>query len=107
MTTDIRIHEHPILSFDRGEKVAFTCDGVELTAYTHETIASALVANGIKKCRDSIKLSRPRGFFCGIGRCSSCNMIVNGVPNVRTCVTRVEDGMVVETQHGKGSFKNG
>ena len=29
-------------------------------------------------------------------------MIVNGVPNTRTCVTMVEDGMKVETQHGLG-----
>ena len=29
-------------------------------------------------------------------------MIVNGVPNTRTCVTPVEEGMTVETQYGLG-----
>jgi NADH dehydrogenase/NADH:ubiquinone oxidoreductase subunit G len=31
-------------------------------------------------------------------------MIVNGIPNVRTCVTPVEEGMVIETQYGKGKW---
>jgi hypothetical protein len=29
-------------------------------------------------------------------------MVVNGVPNVRTCVTPLEEGMDVRTQVGKG-----
>ncbi len=29
-------------------------------------------------------------------------MVVDGVPNVRTCVTPLTAGMKVETQHGKG-----
>lgn len=102
----MRIDNHPILSFDRGEKVTFTHDGVEMTAYAHETIAAALLANGVCVCRESISQARPRGFFCGIGRCSSCNMIVNGIPNVRTCVTRVAQDMIVETQHGRGHFND-
>ena len=27
-------------------------------------------------------------------------MIVNGQPNVRTCITMLEDGMEVQTQYG-------
>ncbi|MGN0242233.1 MAG: 2Fe-2S iron-sulfur cluster-binding protein [Candidatus Weimeria sp.] len=27
-------------------------------------------------------------------------MIVNGQPNVRTCITPLEEGMTVETQYG-------
>jgi hypothetical protein len=29
-------------------------------------------------------------------------MIVNGVPNIRTCVTRIEEGMIIKTQYGYG-----
>jgi len=29
-------------------------------------------------------------------------MVVDGVPNVRTCVTALAEGMQVETQRGKG-----
>ena len=48
------------------------------------------------------EMKRPRGFFCAIGKCSSCFMVVDGVPNVRTCVTALSEGMKVETQRGKG-----
>ena len=32
-------------------------------------------------------------------------MTVNGDPNVRTCVTPVEEGMIVETQNGLGTWE--
>lgn len=100
----MRIKEHPILEFNQKEKVKFTLDGKELEGYKGEPIASALVAAGIKVLSRSIKYKRPRGFFCAIGKCSACLMKVNGIPNVRTCVTKLEEGMKVETQKGKGDF---
>jgi len=36
-----------------------------------------------------------------LGRCTDCMMIVNGQPNVRTCVTPARDGMVIQTQVGR------
>ncbi|KAA0010979.1 MAG: FAD-dependent oxidoreductase [Thermoplasmata archaeon] len=92
----MRIKEHPILEFKRGKEIYFYYNGKKLKAYEGETIASALHANGIKILSKSAKLARPRGFFCGIGKCSSCLMKVNGIPNVRTCITLVKEGMVVE-----------
>ncbi|HIV68925.1 MAG TPA: (2Fe-2S)-binding protein [Candidatus Butyricicoccus stercorigallinarum] len=44
--------------------------------------------------------SPARGVFCAIGRCTDCVMVVNGKPNVRTCVTPLEEGMTVQTQYG-------
>ena len=35
-----------------------------------------------------------------MGRCTDCMMIVDGEPNVRTCITPVRDGMRVQVQHG-------
>jgi sarcosine oxidase subunit alpha len=93
----MRIDIHPILQFDREREISFLYNGNKIKAFEGETIASALHAAGIKVLSHSIKLNRPRGFFCGIGKCSSCLMRVNGVPNVRTCITPVEDGMVVES----------
>ncbi len=63
-----------------------------------DSIASSLHALGVKKFTTSQKYSRPRGFFCGIGKCSSCLMRVNGVPNVRTCIAPLKDNINVETQ---------
>jgi len=98
----MRIEQHPVLDFERGDKVTFTYDGQIVEAYTSETIAAALHANGIRMLGHSSQMHRPRGLFCAIGNCSSCFMTVNGQPNVRVCVTKVQDGMVVETQQGKG-----
>ena len=95
---DWRIYEHPILKFDRGKEVTIYLDGKPLKAYENETVAAALYANGIREFSKSIKYRRPRGFFCAIGRCSSCMMEVDGVPNVRTCVTLVRDGMRIKRQ---------
>ena len=97
-----RTNDHPILTFEKGRQVAFTFEGRELTGYEGETIAAALHAAGVRLLHESAKKHRPRGLFCAIGNCSSCFMTVNGQPNVRVCVTRVENGMRVEEQHGKG-----
>lgn len=98
----MRIKEHPILTFKDEKMIHFTYDGKEVSGYEGDTIASALHALGIRKLSHSIEHKRPRGFYCAIGNCASCNMIVDGVPNVRTCVTKLEEGMIVETQLDKG-----
>jgi sarcosine oxidase subunit alpha len=98
----VRIREHPILDFDKGPLVEFELDGRRLEGHEGESIAAALHASGVRVLRHSIKLERPRGFFCAIGRCSSCLMTVDGVPNVMTCITPLRRGMKIETQRGKG-----
>ncbi len=97
----MRIKEHPILQFERERKITFFYNGKKIEAYEGETIAAALHAAGVKTLSKSLKYLRPRGFFCGIGKCSSCLMRVNGIPDVRTCITLAEDGMVVESQERK------
>lgn len=96
------IKEHPVLEFEHKEKVKFTFDGGSMEGYVDEPIAMALHANGVRIYRETPEMKRPRGFFCAIGKCSSCFMTVDGVPNVRTCVTPLKAGMKVETQRGKG-----
>ena len=96
-----RIKEHPILDFPQGDWVTIYFEGIPIKAKKNDTIASALIANGIDIFGFTEK-GRPRGFFCAIGKCSSCLVVVDGVPNVRACITRVRDGMKVERQHGRG-----
>jgi len=100
----MRIKEHPILTFEEKHKFYFVFDGKNVCGYEGDTIASALHAIGVKTLSHSIHLKRPRGFYCAIGNCASCNMIVDGKPNVRTCVTLLKEGMVVETQTNKGDL---
>jgi len=101
----LRIQEHPILDFTRGIAVTFTFDGDKVSAFNNETIAVALHAAGVRSLSHSLAKNRPRGLYCAIGNCSSCNMVVNGEPNVKTCITLVQDGMIVESQNGKGNLQ--
>jgi predicted molibdopterin-dependent oxidoreductase YjgC len=98
----MRITEHPILTFSKRERISFMFNGQTMYGLEGDTIASALHANGIFKLSFSIKHQRPRGFYCAIGNCSSCHMTVDGVPNVKTCITPLVAGMDVRRQTDKG-----
>jgi sarcosine oxidase subunit alpha len=50
-----------------------------------------------------LKYHRPRGLYSLDGECSNTCMDVNGVPNVRTENTLLEDGMAVKAQNVVGS----
>lgn len=96
-----RILEHPILGeMKQGRLVSFFFDGKKLQGYEGEPIAMALKAAGVMVHRYTKKRHEPRGIFCAIGRCTDCVMVVDGVPNVRTCVTPLKEGMRVQTQYG-------
>jgi len=99
----MRLSEHPILNFERirGKEVTIYFEGKPIKAHEGETIAMALYAAGVKTFQHSIEKHRPRGLFCAIGKCSSCLMKVNGIPNIRTCITLVEEGMQIERQKEK------
>ncbi len=101
-----RIEDHPILDFKRGKELTFTFNGEDIKGYENESVAAALFASGVRVFRRSLRFDHPRGWFCGIGKCSSCLMRVNEVPNVRTCITPVRDGMIVERQEGSGKLPN-
>ena len=102
----MRIYNHPILGrAKKGKEVDITVDGKKIKAYEGEMIAAALIAAGKKVFRYTSKQLQPRGVFCAIGRCTDCIMEVNGQPNVRTCITPVENGMVINTQKGPGKWQ--
>jgi len=94
----LRIKKHPIIDFKFGKKIRFYFNNKIMYGFAGDTIASALYAQGVKKFTVSQKFGRPRGFFCGIGKCSSCLMRVNGIPNVRTCIAPLKENILVETQ---------
>ena len=104
----MRIEVHPILGKpERGRKVTIVFDGKAIEAFEGEPIAASLAAAGVRIFRYTEKLKEPRGISCALGRCTDCVMIVDGIPNTRTCVTPVEDGMRVETQFGLGNRREG
>jgi predicted molibdopterin-dependent oxidoreductase YjgC len=83
-------------------EIAFTFDGEPMRAEAGQTIAAALVADGIASWRSTRFGDSPRGILCGIGVCYDCLLTLNGEPNVRACVTRVESGDDVRRQDGVG-----
>ena len=83
----------------RGPAVTIAVDGRHVTAYLGESVAAALLAEGIGATRRTPG-GAPRGVFCGMGVCFDCLAVVDGVPNTRACMTWVRDGMDVRLQDG-------
>ncbi|MBU8880674.1 (2Fe-2S)-binding protein [Bacillus sp. FJAT-29790] len=93
-----RIIDHPILGkLNDREKISFQYDGKIYEAYENETIAAALLANGIRKLRVHEESGTPRGIYCNIGHCMECRVMVNDQANIRACLTVVKKDMVVES----------
>jgi predicted molibdopterin-dependent oxidoreductase YjgC len=93
-----RIIEHPILGpLPEAEECSIIVDTRPIKARIGEPILSALIAAGIDTTRTTEKFDKPRGLFCGIGLCTDCLVTVDGTPNIRSCITPVEEGMVIET----------
>ena len=65
-------------------------------------LAGAMLAAGRRIARRTAWRAEARGAFCLMGVCHDCRMVVDGEPNVRTCLTPARAGMVVETQTGFG-----
>lgn len=102
-----RITEHPVLGKPvKGKLITFTFDGKEIQGYEGEPIAVALKASGVMIHRYTARFHKPRGIFCAIGRCTDCVMIVDGIPNIRTCVTPLKEGMCIKTQYGCSANKD-
>ena len=98
--------DHPLLGRDeRRNTVQVTVDGQTIDAIEGETIAAAMLAHGVAALRTMPESGAPRRYFCGVGRCNDCLMVVDGELSVRTCITPVRAGMVIETQDGLGTWK--
>ena len=101
----MRILDHPILGkLEEKKRVRIEVDAKNIEAFEGEPIAAVLVASGIRIFRKTTKRGDPRGVYCAIGLCTDCVMIVDGMPNVRTCITPVKDGMKIKTQLGRGEY---
>ena len=88
--------------FSRETAFTIEVDGETVPAHPGETIAAAMLAAGRCTCRFTAERGEPRGIFCGIGLCHECLMVVDGVPNTRTCQTLATAGCKVKTQAGHG-----
>jgi predicted molibdopterin-dependent oxidoreductase YjgC len=82
-------------------QVTIEIDGKSIVANATDSVAAAMLAAGIGTCRATAVSGAPRGPYCMMGVCFDCLVIVDGKGSRQGCMTRVADGMRVQTQDGK------
>ncbi|WP_458247894.1 sarcosine oxidase subunit alpha family protein [Streptomyces sp. MAI_2237] len=89
----------------RQRTLTFTFDGTEYQGVQGDTLASALLANGIIAAATSIKRGRPRGIFsAGVEEPNAVVQIEEPFPEPMLPATTVElyDGLVASSLSGQG-----
>ncbi len=90
---------------DRARPVTFSWNGKKLKAFTGDTIASAILANGDHIFGRSMKYHRPRGVLTADFWDPNLFVQVDDEPNVRAAHRLVENGMKVTSQNVWPSLK--
>ncbi len=85
------------------ENIEIEFEGKSLSAFPGESIAATLAANGILDLRRT-RAGNPRGLFCGMGICHDCLVEIDGQPNQRACMTKVDRPMKVRRQEFLGKL---
>jgi glycine cleavage system aminomethyltransferase T/NADPH-dependent 2,4-dienoyl-CoA reductase/sulfur reductase-like enzyme len=88
---------------DRDRTLAFSFDGRRLHGHPGDTLASALIANGIRLVGRSFKYHRPRGIYsAGPEEPNALVRIRAGAhaePNTRATMVPLHDGLVAQSQN--------
>ncbi|MDQ1732679.1 MAG: sarcosine oxidase, subunit alpha [Pseudonocardiales bacterium] len=90
---------------DRNTELAFTFDGKAYRGYAGDTLASALLANGVHQVATSICYGRPRGIMAaGVEDANALVQIETPFPEPMLTATTVElyDGLVARGLQGQG-----
>lgn len=97
MNSTDQIHDELLRLKDvrRGAAFQVDVDGQITTAFPGETVAAVLLACG-KRIFNYAPDGTPRSYSCGIGRCFSCLVTIDDVPNVRACKTLAQPGMRIQ-----------
>lgn len=96
-------------SVDRDAPVRFRFDGVQYQGFKGDTLASALMANGVRVVGRSFKYHRPRGVLtAGSEEPNALVEIIEGrqqTPNVRATVQEIYEGLEAKSQNRWPSLK--
>ncbi|MCY4501568.1 MAG: sarcosine oxidase subunit alpha family protein [Alphaproteobacteria bacterium] len=94
---------------DRSVSLAFRFDGRSLSGHPGDTLASALLANGVRLVGRSFKYHRPRGVFTAGSEEPSALVELRGgawrEPNTRATVAELFDGLEAFSQNYRGSLR--
>lgn len=91
----------PIADLKVGPALSFSFDGRALSGRDGDTVAAALLANGITTCRQTPVSGAPRAPYCLMGVCFECLVVIDGVGNRQGCMVLLHEGMRIETQVGR------
>ena len=95
---------------DRSTTVSFRFDGQSLAGHPGDTLASALLANGVKLVGRSFKYHRPRGILtAGSEEPNALVEIHEGnqqTPNVRATVQEIFEGLTAQSQNRWPSLRH-
>ena len=83
-----------------GDLVTFDFEGTAFEAREGDSVAAALLANGVLAFRTTPVSGTPRGPWCLVGECHECLVEIDGEPNRQACMVEVRAGMRVRRQHG-------
>ena len=92
---------------DRATSLDFTFDGVGYTGHPGDTLASALLAQGVSTVARSTRLGRPRGIFtAGIDEPNALVRLDGPVvdPMIPATVVELVDGLVAHPVRGRGDL---
>ena len=94
---------------DDKHALSFRWNGRNLTGYAGDTLASALLANGIRLVGRSFKYHRPRGIFSsGSEEPNALVQLREGAaqePNTRATMVELFDGLVATSQNHRGALE--
>ncbi len=86
---------------DRAREIRFTFNQRNYSGFHGDTLASALLANGVQLVGRSVKLHRPRGIYsCGIEEPTGLVDVGLGArrtPNVRASLLEIQQGLAAES----------
>ena len=88
---------------DRGRLIGFSFNGEHYTGYAGDTLASALLAHGVRLVGRSFKYHRPRGVMTdGVEEPNALVQLgigATGEPNARATCVEIHDGLVAASQN--------
>ncbi|QPC92430.1 sarcosine oxidase subunit alpha [Mesorhizobium sp. INR15] len=88
---------------DRLKTIRFTFDGAAYTGHAGDTLASALLANGVTLFGRSFKYHRPRGLLtAGVEEPNALVTVLKGEvrePNIAATMVEIHDGLVAVSQN--------
>ena len=101
MTQRFRLPQGGVI--ERSQALTFEFDGAHYEGYRGDTLASALLANGVHLVARSFKYHRPRGIFsAGVEEPNALVQLARGArtePNVRATTAELCEGLIATSQN--------